>query len=60
MLFISHDLAAVRYLCSQVAVMHGGEIVESGDTEAVFANPRHGYTQRLLEAVPSNWAEPLS
>ncbi len=56
LLFISHDLPAVRYLCSRVAVMHRGEIVESGETDDVFANPRHAYTKRLIDAVPSNWS----
>lgn len=52
MVFISHDLAVVRYLCSRILMMHGGEIVEEGETEEIFANPRHPYTKALLDAVP--------
>lgn len=53
LLFISHDLAVVRYLSDQVAVMYFGRIVETGETERVLIAPRHPYTAALLSAVPS-------
>jgi oligopeptide/dipeptide ABC transporter ATP-binding protein len=51
-LFISHDLALVRYLAHETAVMYLGKIVEQGPTETLFTDPRHPYTQLLLAAVP--------
>jgi peptide/nickel transport system ATP-binding protein len=51
-LFVSHDLSVVKHLAHDVAVMFNGAIVEQGDADQVFANPRHPYTQRLLAAVP--------
>lgn len=52
MLYISHDLAAVRQLANKVAVMFAGEIVESGPCSAVLDSPAHPYTQLLLSATP--------
>lgn len=49
-LFISHDLAVVYQLCSRVAVMTGGEIVEAGDVDEIYDHPRHPYTKKLLDA----------
>lgn len=51
-LFISHDLNVVRYICDKIAIMHEGEIVESGSTEEIFNNPKMPYTQKLLGAIP--------
>jgi len=52
LLFIAHDLAAVRYLCRRVLVMYRGRIVEAGPAAEVYARPRHPYTAALLAAVP--------
>ena len=57
MLFISHDLSVVRHLCSRVLVMYGGEIVEQGAVEKVFADPQHAHTLALLSSVPPDEPE---
>ena len=51
-LFISHDLAVIRYMSSTVAVMQQGRIVEIGARDALFANPQHEYTRGLMAAIP--------
>jgi ABC-type glutathione transport system ATPase component len=51
-LFISHNLGVVHEICEEISVIYQGEIVEAGPTRAVFANPAHAYTRRLIESVP--------
>lgn len=53
-LFITHDLAVVRVVADQVAVMEQGRIVETGSTDEVFASAKEPYTQRLLDAIPGS------
>jgi len=51
-LFISHDLAVVRYISDEVMVMNGGSIVEVADSDTIYRDPQNPYTKRLLESIP--------
>ncbi len=51
-LYISHDLASVAWICDRIAILHQGEIVECGSTAQIFADPQHAYTQQLMAAMP--------
>jgi peptide/nickel transport system ATP-binding protein len=55
MLFISHDLSVVRYMCDRMLVMQKGKIVEGGDAEEIYQNPKSEYTKELLQAIPRAW-----
>ena len=52
LLFITHSLAAARYLCDRIAVIYKGQLMEIGPTDRVIQHPRHPYTQALLDAIP--------
>ncbi|SDY40342.1 ABC transporter ATP-binding protein [Citreimonas salinaria] len=59
LLFITHDLGIVRRIADRVCVMKDGEIVESGPTSEIFANPQHPYTQMLLSAESTGVPDPV-
>ena len=52
-LFVSHDLGVVKYISDRIAVMYLGNVVELGEAEEIFKNPKHPYTEALISAVPS-------
>jgi peptide/nickel transport system ATP-binding protein len=52
LLFITHSLAAARYLCDRIAVMYRGSLMEVGPAEEIINHPRHPYTQALIDAIP--------
>ena len=51
-MFISHDMNVIRHIADRIAIMYLGQIVEIGNTDTIFKNPKHPYTKALLEAVP--------
>ena len=53
--FISHDLAVVKYMADDILVMSQGAIVERGSSEAIYATPQHDYTKKLLAAIPRGY-----
>ncbi|WHZ38158.1 ABC transporter ATP-binding protein [Sagittula sp. MA-2] len=59
LLFVTHDLRVAAQLCDRIIVMQRGEIVEAGETAAVFADPQHEYTRNLLSSIPGrDWTPP--
>ncbi len=58
MIFITHDLGIVKRIANRVYVMRKGEVVEDGNTEIVFSNPKHAYTKALLDAEPTGTKTP--
>ena len=54
-IFISHDLAVVKYISDQVMVMNQGEIVEIADSDEIYRHPQQPYTKKLLSAIPKGW-----
>ena len=54
-IFISHDLAVVKYISDEVMVMNEGEIVEIANSDEIYRNPKKPYTKRLLASIPKGW-----
>jgi len=58
-IFISHDLAVVKFMSDELAIMNDGVILEMGPSEEIYANPRDPYTKRLIDAVPDDDVESI-
>jgi peptide/nickel transport system ATP-binding protein len=54
-IFISHDLAVVKYISDEIMVMNQGAIVEIANSDDIYRHPKHSYTQKLLSAIPKGW-----
>jgi len=57
--FISHDLAVVKFISDEVAVMYNGKVVEMNDAIGIYENPQHDYTKKLLSAIPKGMPKSL-
>ena len=53
-IFISHDLAVVKFMSDEVAVMHKGRVVEKNSSDQIYSNPQHEYTKTLLSSIPAD------
>ena len=54
-IFISHDLAVVKYISDEIMVMNNGAIVEIANSDDIYRHPKQPYTQRLLASIPKGW-----
>jgi len=54
-IFISHDLAVVKYISDEIMVMNQGKIVEIANSDDIYRHPKHAYTQKLLSSIPKGW-----
>lgn len=57
MVMISHDLSVLSELCDKIAIMYAGKVIEYGDADKVFTNPKHPYTDRLMHSLPNIYGE---
>jgi peptide/nickel transport system ATP-binding protein len=55
-IFISHDLAVVKYISDQVMVLHNGQLVEMANSDDIYLAPKDDYTRKLLSAIPRGFA----
>jgi len=56
-IFISHDLAVVKYISDEVMVMSDGAVVEVANSDEIYLNPKEEYTKKLLGSIPKGWQE---
>ena len=58
-IFISHDLSVVKFMSDRMIVMNEGKIVEQGNSDEVYENPKNEYTRKLIEAIPQGYVKPV-